>query len=171
MSTDADQRWGVIDEQSIAEARELLDVPLRRDRMQWNNVATRDAISQFADGAGVSHLCAKLLVGQEPIVLLGSDRRPQRLRIDRNDTAAGAGDVDSHARVEERVVRHRHLAGEDPGGLTDVELASVRGDDQCTSTRQVELGRIGIVGVHPDLLQDLAEHASGRWHGLGHRTS
>ncbi len=52
MSTDADQRWGVIDEQSIAEARELLDVPLRRDRMQWNNLATRDAISQFADGAG-----------------------------------------------------------------------------------------------------------------------
>jgi acyl dehydratase len=45
-------RWGVIDEQSIAEARELIGVPLRRDRMQWNKAATRDAIRQFADGVG-----------------------------------------------------------------------------------------------------------------------
>ncbi|MDG2111551.1 MAG: MaoC family dehydratase N-terminal domain-containing protein, partial [Actinomycetota bacterium] len=49
MSSD---RWGVIDERSIAEARELIGVPLRRDRMQWNEVATGDAIRQFADGVG-----------------------------------------------------------------------------------------------------------------------
>lgn len=48
----ADSRWGVIDEQSIAEARELIGVPLRRDRMRWNDAATRDAIRQFAEGAG-----------------------------------------------------------------------------------------------------------------------
>jgi hypothetical protein len=47
-----DQRWGVIDEQSIAEARELMDVPLRRDRMRWNNAATKDAIRQFTLGVG-----------------------------------------------------------------------------------------------------------------------
>lgn len=46
------ERWGVIDETSINEARELLGVPLRRDRMQWNAVATQDAIRQFADGVG-----------------------------------------------------------------------------------------------------------------------
>ena len=45
-------RWGVIDEQAIAEAGELLGVRLRRDRMQWNEVATRDAIRQFSDGVG-----------------------------------------------------------------------------------------------------------------------
>ncbi|MGI9642605.1 MAG: FAS1-like dehydratase domain-containing protein [Acidimicrobiia bacterium] len=45
-------RWGVIDERSIAEARELIGVPLRRERMQWNEVATADAIRQFADGVG-----------------------------------------------------------------------------------------------------------------------
>lgn len=48
----ADDRWGVIDEQSVAEARELIGVPLRRDRMQWNDSATRDAIRQFSDGVG-----------------------------------------------------------------------------------------------------------------------
>jgi len=45
-------RWGVIDEESIAEARELLGVPLRRDTMRWNEAATPDAIRQFADGVG-----------------------------------------------------------------------------------------------------------------------
>lgn len=48
----ADSRWGVIDEESVAEARELIGVPLRRDRMRWNDAATRDAIRQFADGVG-----------------------------------------------------------------------------------------------------------------------
>jgi acyl dehydratase len=48
----ADERWGVIDEQSVAEARELIGVPLRRDRMQWNDSATGDAIRQFSDGVG-----------------------------------------------------------------------------------------------------------------------
>jgi acyl dehydratase len=47
-----DQRWGIVDEQSIAEARELMGVPLRRDRMRWNNAATKDAIRQFALGVG-----------------------------------------------------------------------------------------------------------------------
>ncbi len=50
--SDTDDRWGVIDEQSIAEAYDLNGVPLRRDRMQWNEVATADAIRQFADGVG-----------------------------------------------------------------------------------------------------------------------
>ena len=48
----APDRWGVIDETSIEEARELIGVPLRRDRMQWNDFATQDAIRQFADGVG-----------------------------------------------------------------------------------------------------------------------
>jgi len=46
------ERWGVIDETSVNEASELLGVSLRRDRMQWNAVATQDAIRQFADGVG-----------------------------------------------------------------------------------------------------------------------
>ena len=46
------ERWGIIDEASIEEARELIGVSLRRERMQWNDVATRDAIRQFADGVG-----------------------------------------------------------------------------------------------------------------------
>ncbi|MGI9325730.1 MAG: FAS1-like dehydratase domain-containing protein [Pseudomonadales bacterium] len=45
-------RWGVIDEASIAEARALIGVPLRRDRMRWNQVATADAIRQFCEGVG-----------------------------------------------------------------------------------------------------------------------
>jgi len=45
-------RWGVIDEESIAEAKSLLGVPLRRDRMRWNQAATADAIRQFCDGIG-----------------------------------------------------------------------------------------------------------------------
>ncbi len=47
-----DQRWGVIDETSIAEARELMGVPLRRDRMRWNQAATKDAVRQFTMGVG-----------------------------------------------------------------------------------------------------------------------
>ncbi len=47
-----DPRWGVIDEASIAEARALIGVPLRRDRMRWNEAATRDGIRQFAEGVG-----------------------------------------------------------------------------------------------------------------------
>ena len=46
------ERWGIIDETAIDEARQLIGVPLRRDRMQWNTVATSDAIRQFADGVG-----------------------------------------------------------------------------------------------------------------------
>lgn len=48
----SNERWGVIDAEAIAEARELMGVPLRRDRMQWNKVATTDAVRQFADGVG-----------------------------------------------------------------------------------------------------------------------
>ena len=51
------ERWGVIDEESIQEARELLGVPLRRDRMQWNDYATQDAIRQFADEPMVQSPC------------------------------------------------------------------------------------------------------------------
>ena len=51
MATD-NPRWGIIDEQSIAEARDLLGVSLRRDRMRWNDAATADAIRQFVRGVG-----------------------------------------------------------------------------------------------------------------------
>jgi acyl dehydratase len=43
---------GVIDEESIAAAREMIGVPLRRDRMQWVQEATPDAIRHFAWGIG-----------------------------------------------------------------------------------------------------------------------
>ena len=52
MASEQASRWGVIDDLAIAEAGELLNVPLRRDRMQWVEVATRDAIRQFAKGVG-----------------------------------------------------------------------------------------------------------------------
>ena len=52
MSDDRPSRLGALDDEAIADARSLLRVPLRRDRMQWVEVATRDAIRQFADGVG-----------------------------------------------------------------------------------------------------------------------
>lgn len=45
-------RWGVIDADSVAEARSLIGVPLRRDRMRWNDAATKDAVRQFTMGVG-----------------------------------------------------------------------------------------------------------------------
>lgn len=44
--------WGKITAEGIAEAATLIDVPLRRDRMQWIEAATRDAIRHFAWGIG-----------------------------------------------------------------------------------------------------------------------
>ncbi|MGV3768764.1 MAG: FAS1-like dehydratase domain-containing protein [Sphingobium phenoxybenzoativorans] len=44
--------WGTITPEKIAEAATLIDVPLRRDRMQWIEAATRDAIRHFAWGIG-----------------------------------------------------------------------------------------------------------------------
>lgn len=44
--------WGTITDEGIAEAGALLDVVLRRDRMQWIETATRDAIRHFAWGVG-----------------------------------------------------------------------------------------------------------------------
>lgn len=44
--------WGTITDQAIAEAEALIGVPLRRDRMQWIETATRDAIRHFAWGVG-----------------------------------------------------------------------------------------------------------------------
>ncbi len=44
--------WGIIDDASIASAQELLNTPLRRNRMQWVQSSTRDAIAQFAKGVG-----------------------------------------------------------------------------------------------------------------------
>ena len=52
MSDKPASTWGVIDDATIAEARTLMRVPLRRDRMQWVEAATADAIRQFADGIG-----------------------------------------------------------------------------------------------------------------------
>jgi acyl dehydratase len=43
---------GEIDEAGIAEARSMIGVPLRRDRMRWVNSATPDAIRHFAWGIG-----------------------------------------------------------------------------------------------------------------------
>jgi len=44
--------WGEITEEGIAAAATLLGQPLRRDRMQWIECATRDAIRHFAWGVG-----------------------------------------------------------------------------------------------------------------------
>ena len=44
--------WGEIDEADLSEARSLIDVPLRRDRMRWVEAASPDAIRQFARGVG-----------------------------------------------------------------------------------------------------------------------
>ncbi len=44
--------WGTITDEGIAEADALLNVPLRRDRMQWIETTTRDAIRHFAWGIG-----------------------------------------------------------------------------------------------------------------------
>ena len=44
--------WGRINDETLAAAAELIDVPLRRDRMQWIETATQDAIRHFAWGVG-----------------------------------------------------------------------------------------------------------------------
>lgn len=44
--------WGTISDEGIAEAESLVGVKLRRDRMQWIETATRDAIRHFAWGVG-----------------------------------------------------------------------------------------------------------------------
>jgi acyl dehydratase len=44
--------WGHITDEGMAEAETLIDVPLRRDRMQWIEAATRDAIRHFAWAIG-----------------------------------------------------------------------------------------------------------------------
>ncbi|MFP6747670.1 MAG: MaoC family dehydratase N-terminal domain-containing protein [Alphaproteobacteria bacterium] len=44
--------WGQINDETLAAAAELIGVPLRRDRMQWIETATRDAIRHFAWGIG-----------------------------------------------------------------------------------------------------------------------
>jgi acyl dehydratase len=52
MTTEPTSNWGSLDDAAIAEARALMNVPLRRDRMQWVGSATRDAVRQFANGVG-----------------------------------------------------------------------------------------------------------------------
>lgn len=44
--------WGTITDERIHEAEELIGVQLRRERMQWIEAATRDAIRHFAWGVG-----------------------------------------------------------------------------------------------------------------------
>ncbi len=44
--------WGQITDETLAAAAALIDVPLRRARMQWIETATRDAIRHFAWGVG-----------------------------------------------------------------------------------------------------------------------
>ncbi len=43
--------WGTITEEGLAAAAKLIGTPLRRSRMQWIEVASRDAIRHFAWGA------------------------------------------------------------------------------------------------------------------------
>ena len=44
--------WGTITDEGIAAAATLIGMPLRRERMQWIETATRDAIRHFAWGVG-----------------------------------------------------------------------------------------------------------------------
>ncbi len=44
--------WGTITDEAIAAAATLIGVPLRRDRMQWIETTSRDAIRHFAWGVG-----------------------------------------------------------------------------------------------------------------------
>ena len=44
--------WGLITDQGLAEAEALIGKPLRRDRMQWIETVSRDAIRHFAWGIG-----------------------------------------------------------------------------------------------------------------------
>jgi acyl dehydratase len=44
--------WGVIDDESIAEAEALIGVSLRRGTWRWVEEATKDAISHFAEAVG-----------------------------------------------------------------------------------------------------------------------
>lgn len=44
--------WGVITDEGVAAAAALIGRPLRRDRMQWIETTTRDAIRHFAWGVG-----------------------------------------------------------------------------------------------------------------------
>ncbi|MGY9056189.1 MAG: FAS1-like dehydratase domain-containing protein [Alphaproteobacteria bacterium] len=44
--------WGEITDEGLAEAAALIGQPLRRTRMQWIEIATRDAIRHFAWGIG-----------------------------------------------------------------------------------------------------------------------
>ncbi len=44
--------WGQINDETLAAAAALIGVPLRRDRMQWIECASRDAIRHFAWGIG-----------------------------------------------------------------------------------------------------------------------
>ena len=50
--TDKPSDLGAMNDAAIADARTLMNVPLRRDRMMWVEVATRDAVRQFAQGVG-----------------------------------------------------------------------------------------------------------------------
>ena len=44
--------WGAITDEGLAAAAALIGTPLRRSRMQWIEIATRDAIRHFAWGVG-----------------------------------------------------------------------------------------------------------------------
>ena len=44
--------WGTITEEGLAAAEQLINVPLRRDRMQWIEEITVDSIRHFAWGIG-----------------------------------------------------------------------------------------------------------------------
>ena len=44
--------WGTITEEGVSAAEQLVNVPLRRDRMQWIEEITVDSIRHFAWGIG-----------------------------------------------------------------------------------------------------------------------
>ena len=52
MTNDTKDAWGQINKETLAAAAALIGVTLRRDRMQWIETASRDAIRHFAWGIG-----------------------------------------------------------------------------------------------------------------------
>ena len=122
---------------------------------------------QIADRQRLAHFGPELIVGEEAVARCGTQRWAQRLGLDRNHTALGTGNVDVHSGIEERVVRHGHLAGEDAGRLADVEHTMVGGDDQGPTSGQVDVDGLGVLGMHADALEELAQGTS-RWRWLLH---
>ncbi len=121
---------------------------------------------QVADGQGIGDLGPQEGVAEEAVVLGAADDRLEGHRVDRDDPTGGAGHVHLEAGVQEPVVGHGHLRGEDPGRLAHVEDAVVGGDHEGPATGQVEGRGVGVLGVHAEALHDPAQELGGL--GWGH---